>query len=319
MGRYMRPRLVQSIPTVFGLTILTYFIMKLAPGGPLANMISPRMSPEALMRAKEAMGLNKPIIIQYWNWLMELLKGNFGFSSTSGQPVLQMIIDRLPATLLLTVTAFVLSFIVGVPLGVYSATHKYTPGDYGLTIFSFLGISIPAFFFGMGLIYVFAIQLKWLPTSGLATTVFSGGGMALFWDRVKHLIMPALVMSLANLATVMRFTRSSMVETLNQDYIRTARAKGLSEKAVIYGHALKNSMIPVITIFGLSIPNLFGGAYITEKVFNWPGMGLLGVEAIGNRDYAVLMGLTVFTALLVLLGNLVADLLYSLVDPRIRY
>lgn len=319
MKRYMRKRLIQAIPTIIGITVLTYFIMKLAPGGPLANMISPRMSPEALMRAKEALGYNQPIYIQYFNWVKELFTGNFGYSTNSGQPVLQMILDRLPATLLLTVTAFVISFAVGVPLGVYSATHKYSPGDYGLTIFSFLGISIPSFFFGMGLIYIFAIQLKWLPTSGLYTTVFTGTGFAVFLDRLRHLIMPAMVMSLANLATVMRFTRSSMVETLNQDYIRTARAKGLSEKAVIYGHALKNSMIPVITIFGLSIPNLFGGAYITEKVFNWPGMGLLGVEAISNRDYAVLMGLTVFTAVLVLIGNLVADLLYSLVDPRIRY
>ena len=296
MGKYIRKRLIQSIPVVFGITILTYFIMKLAPGGPLANMINPRTSAESILRAKEAMGLNKPIIIQYVNWLRELLQGNFGYSTNSGQQVLAMILERLPATLLLTVTAFVISFVVGIPLGVYSATHKYSAGDYGLTIFSFIGISIPSFFFGMGLIY-----------------------MALFLNKMKYLVMPALVMSLANLATVMRFTRSSMVETLNQDYIRTARAKGLSEKVVIYRHALKNSLIPVITIFGLSIPNLFGGAYITEKVFSWPGMGLLGVDAIANRDYAVLMGLTQFTAILVLVGNLVADILYSFVDPRIRY
>ncbi|ENY93668.1 hypothetical protein HMPREF1093_03745 [Hungatella hathewayi 12489931] len=319
MGKYIRKRLIQSIPVVFGITILTYFIMKLAPGGPLANMINPRTSAESILRAKEAMGLNKPIIIQYVNWLRELLQGNFGYSTNSGQQVLAMILERLPATLLLTVTAFVISFVVGIPLGVYSATHKYSAGDYGLTIFSFIGISIPSFFFGMGLIYIFAIKLKWFPTSGFGDTTFKGIGMALFLNKMKYLVMPALVMSLANLATVMRFTRSSMVETLNQDYIRTARAKGLSEKVVIYRHALKNSLIPVITIFGLSIPNLFGGAYITEKVFSWPGMGLLGVDAIANRDYAVLMGLTLFTAILVLVGNLVADILYSFVDPRIRY
>ena len=319
MGKYIRKRLIQSIPVVFGITILTYFIMKLAPGGPLANMINPRTSAESILRAKEAMGLNKPIIIQYVNWLRELLQGNFGYSTNSGQQVLAMILERLPATLLLTVTAFVISFVVGIPLGVYSATHKYSAGDYGLTIFSFIGISIPSFFFGMGLIYIFAIKLKWFPTSGFGDTTFKGIGMALFLNKMKYLVMPALVMSLANLATVMRFTRSSMVETLNQDYIRTARAKGLSEKVVIYRHALKNSLIPVITIFGLSIPDLFGGAYITEKVFSWPGMGLLGVDAIANRDYAVLMGLTLFTAILVLVGNLVADILYSFVDPRIRY
>ena len=311
MGRYIRKRLLQAVPVVFGITILTFFIMKMAPGGPLTGMISPRTSSESLQRAREALGLNDPIIVQYWNWLKQLVQGNFGYSTYNGQAVLTEILDRLPATLLLTVTSFVISFVVGIPLGVYSATHKYSKADYGLTVFSFIGIYIPRFFFGMGLIFVFALKLKWLPTSGFGSSTFNGEGMAL--------IMPALVMSLSNLATVMRFARSSMIETLNQDYVRTARAKGLSEKVVIYRHALKNSMIPVITIFGQSIPNLFGGAYITEKVFGWPGMGLLGVDAINNRDYQMLMGLTLFTAILVLLGNLLADIMYSFVDPRIRY
>ncbi|MDD3409275.1 MAG: ABC transporter permease [Eubacteriales bacterium] len=319
MGKYIRKRLLQSIPVFFGITLLTFGIMQLAPGGPLANMISPRISSESLQRAKEALGLNQPVLVQYFTWLKELLMGNFGYSINSGEPVLKMIMDRLPATLLLTGTAFLLSFVIGIPLGVYSATHKYTAGDYGLTIFSFIGISVPSFFFGMGLIYFFALRLGWLPTSGFGSTTFAGGGWAAFVDKLRYLVMPVMVLSLGNLSTVMRFTRSSMVETLNQDYIRTARAKGLSQKLVIYRHALKNSLIPVVTIFGLSIPNLFGGSYITEKVFSWPGMGLLGVNAISNRDYPVLMGLTVFTALLVLVGNLIADILYSVVDPRIRY
>ena len=314
MGRYIRKRLLQAVPVVFGITILTFFIMKMAPGGPLTGMISPRTSSESLQRAREALGLNDPIIVQYWNWLKQLVQGNFGYSTYNGQAVLTEILDRLPATLLLTVTSFVISFVVGIPLGVYSATHKYSKADYGLTVFS-----IPSFFFGMGLIFVFALKLKWLPTSGFGSSTFNGEGMALILHKLKYLIMPALVMSLSNLATVMRFARSSMIETLNQDYVRTARAKGLSEKVVIYKHALKNSMIPVITIFGQSIPNLFGGAYITEKVFGWPGMGLLGVDAINNRDYQMLMGLTLFTAILVLLGNLLADIMYSFVDPRIRY
>lgn len=319
MGKYIRKRLLQAIPVVFGITILTFFIMKLAPGGPLTGMISPRVSSESLQRAREAMGLNKPVIVQYWNWLRELVQGNFGYSTFNGQDVLSEILERLPATLLLTVTAFVFSFVVGIPLGVYSATHKYSKGDYGLTVFSFIGISVPSFFFGMGLIYIFALKLKWFPTSGFGASNFRGEGLELFFHKLRYLVMPALVMSLSNIATVMRFARSSMIETLNQDYVRTARAKGLAEKTVIYRHALKNSMIPVITIFGQSIPNLFGGAYITEKVFGWPGMGLLGVEAIGNRDYQILMGLTLFTAILVLLGNLLADIMYSFVDPRIRY
>ena len=319
MSKYIRKRLLQVIPVVFGITILTFFIMKLAPGGPLTSMISPRVSAESLQRAREALGLNKPSIVQYWNWLKELVQGNFGYSTYNGQPVLAQILERLPATLLLTVTAFIFSYIVGIPLGVYSATHKYSKGDYALTVFSFVGISVPSFFFGMGLIFVFALQLGWLPTSGFGSSTFRGEGLDLVLHKLKYLIMPALVMSLSNIATVMRFTRSSMIETLSQDYIRTARAKGLSEKLVVYRHALKNSMIPVITIFGQSIPNLFGGAYITEKVFGWPGMGLLGVEAIANRDYQILMGLTLFTAVLVMLGNLLSDIMYSVVDPRIRY
>lgn len=319
MKRYISRRLLQAIPIVFGITVLTYLIMKLAPGGPLANMVNPRTSIESINRAKEALGLDQPIWVQYLNWMGQLFQGNFGYSTFSGQPVLAMIGARLPATLLLTGTAFLFSFLVGIPLGVYSATHKYTPGDYGLTVFSFVGISIPAFFFGMTLIYVFAMQLKWFPTSGFGNTAFSGTDWQLFVDKLRYLVMPALALALANLATVMRFTRSSMIETLSQDYIRTARSKGLSERMVIYRHALKNSLIPVITIFGLSIPNLFGGAYIIEKVFSWPGIGQLGVDAIGNRDYAVLMGLTLITAILVLLGNLISDILYSMVDPRIKY
>ena len=225
MGRYIRKRLLQVIPVVFGITILTFFIMKLAPGGPLPGMLSPRSSPEALQRAREALGLDKPIIVQYWNWLKELAQGNFGYSTYNGQPVLAQILERLPATLLLTVTAFVLSFVIGIPLGVYSATHKYSKGDYGLTVFSFIGISIPSFFFGMGLIYLFALKLNWLPTSGFGSPLFRGSGISLVLHKLRYLIMPALVMSLGNLATVMRFARASMIETLNQDYLRTARAQ----------------------------------------------------------------------------------------------
>jgi peptide/nickel transport system permease protein len=319
MGKYIRKRLIQALPIVLGITVLTFFIMKLAPGSPLSMMINPKTSVESIRRAEEALGLNKPIIVQYFTWLGQVLQLNLGYSTFSGRPVLELILERLPATLLLTVTAFVISFIVGVPLGVYSATHKYQPGDYGLTVFAFIGISIPSFFFGMGLIYVFAYLLSWLPTSGFGNIMFRGTPWEMFVDKLRYLVMPALAMSLPNIATVMRFTRSSMVDALSQDYIRTAMAKGLAEKSVIYGHALKNSLIPVITIIGLSIPNLFGGAYITEKVFNWPGMGLMGVEAIGNRDYAVLMGINLFTSILVLLGNLLSDILYAFVDPRIRY
>lgn len=319
MRKYIIKRILQSIPILIGITLLTFCIMQLAPGNPMQTMINPRISPEELARAERSLGLDKPIIIQFFNWFKEILKGNLGYTVKTGQPVIGLIFERLPATLLLTATSFLLSFVAGVPLGVFSATHKYSKSDYGLTVFAFIGISIPAFFFGIALIYIFAVNLGWFPTSGLATINLEGSRYIIFIDRLKHLILPAFVLALPNLATVMRFTRSSMIEVLTHDYIRTAKAKGLSQKAVRYKHALRNALIPVITIFGLSIPFLFGGAYITETIFNWPGMGSLGIAAITAREYPVIMGLNLFTSMLVLVGNLVADLLYAWADPRIRY
>ncbi len=319
MGKYILRRVIQSIPVLVGITLLTFLIMQLAPGNPMQTMIDPRISIEEIERAEENLGFNKPLIVQYFSWLKEIVTGNLGYSVKTGQPVAEMIGERLPATLLLTITAFILSFVVGVPLGVYSATHKYTKLDYGLTIFAFVGISIPSFFFGLGLIFLLSLKAGMLPTSGLVTIGMGYTGWALFIDKLRHLIMPAIILALPNLATVMRFTRSSMIDVLNQDYIRTARAKGLTEKVVRYKHALRNALIPVVTIFGLSIPFLFGGAYITETIFNWPGMGSLGIAAITSREYPIVMGLNLFTSALVLLGNLLADIMYAFVDPRIRY
>lgn len=318
MQRYIIKRLMTSLPLLVGITLLTFFIMQLTPGNPMQTMIDPRISTADIARAQEHMGLNDPLIVQYFRWLGQIIHGNLGYTIKTGQSVAGMIAERLPATLLLTVTAFLFSFVVGVPLGVYSATNKYTKRDYGLTVFSFIGISIPSFFFGIALIYLLAVKLSWFPTSGMATINMDGSGFALFLDKAKHLVLPALVLALPNLAVIMRFTRSSMIEVLTNDYIRTAKAKGLSDRKVKYKHALRNAIIPVITLFGLSIPTLFGGAYITETIFNWPGMGSLGIQSITAREYPVIMGLNLFTSLLVLLGNLTADILYAVVDPKIR-
>jgi peptide/nickel transport system permease protein len=319
MGRYIFRRILNAIPILFGITLLTFFIMQLAPGSPLQTMIDPRISTEEIARAEENLGLDKPIVIQYFSWLWQLLNGNLGYTVRTGQSVSEMILKRLPATLYLTLTAFFLSFVVGVPLGVYSATRKYTLGDYSLTVFAFVGISIPSFFFGLGLVFIFSLRLGVLPTGGMITIGANLTGWAGLVDSLRHLILPAIVLALPNLATVMRFTRSSMIDVLHNDYIRTARAKGVREKAVRYKHALRNAMIPVVTVFGLSVPFLFGGAYITERIFNWPGMGSMGIQAIYSREYPILMGLNLFTSTLVLLGNLLADVLYAAVDPRIRY
>lgn len=319
MGKYILRRVLNAIPILFGITLLTFLIMQLAPGNPLQTMIDPRVSTEEIARAEENLGMDRPAILQYFSWLGEVLRGNLGYTVRTGRPVSELILARLPATLYLTLTAFLLSFAVGVPLGVFSATHKYTVGDYSLTVFAFIGISIPSFFFGLGLIFLFALRLGILPAAGMLTIGANLTGWAGFVDRVRHLILPATVLALPNLATVMRFTRSSMIDVLHNDYIRTARAKGVRERIVRYKHALRNALIPVVTVFGLSIPFLFGGAYITEQIFNWPGMGSLGIQAIYSREYPILMGLNLFTSTLVLLGNLVADVLYAAVDPKIRY
>lgn len=319
MLRYTIKRLLQSLPILFGITLLTFMIMQLAPGNPMQTMINPKISATEMQRAQSNLGFDKPMIVQYWNWLKEILQGNLGYTIKTGQPVGKLILERLPATLLLTGSAFVLSFVIGVPLGVYSATHRYKTPDYILTVISFIGISIPSFFFGLGMIFIFALKLGWFPTSGMSTIGSRLTGMALFWDQLKHLTMPALVLALPTIAVVMRFTRSSLHEVLESDFIRTAEAKGLQRRTIIFKHALRNALIPVITIFGLSIPFLFGGAYITESIFNWPGMGSLGISAITGREYPIIMALNLFTSTLVLCGNLIADILYAWADPRIRY
>lgn len=298
---------------------MTFAIMQLAPGNPMQTMIDPKISAEEIERAQENLGLNDSLPAQYFTWITQILQGNLGYTIKTGQPVGQLILERLPATLLLTGTAFIIAFVLGVPLGVYSATKRNKLPDYVLTVMSFIGISIPSFFFGLGMIFIFALKLGWLPTSGMVTIGADYTGFALFMDYFKHVIMPALVLALPTVAVVMRFTRSSMLEVLNQEFIRTADSKGLSKAKVYLKHALRNALIPVITIFGLSIPFLFGGAYITEHIFNWPGMGSLGIQSIVAREYPVIMALNLFTSILVMAGNLLADVMYAWADPRIRY
>ncbi|MGM0837276.1 MAG: ABC transporter permease [Bacillota bacterium] len=319
MGVYIVKRILHAIPILIGITILTFLIMQLAPGNPMQTMINPKISMEEMERAQANLGFDQSKIVQYFSWLKEILQGNLGYTIKTGQSVSDLILERLPATLTLTGSAFIMAFVIGVPLGVFSATHRYKLPDYVLTVFAFIGISIPSFFFGLGLIFIFALKLGWFPTSGMASIGANLTGFALFIDHLKHIILPAVVLSLPTVAVVMRFTRSSLLEVLHQDFVRTADSKGLSRKVVIVKHALRNALIPVITIFGLSIPFLFGGAYITEHIFNWPGMGSMGIQAIVGREYPVIMALNLFTSILVLMGNLLADVLYAWADPRIRY
>ncbi|GAB4564628.1 MAG: oligopeptide ABC transporter permease AppB [Anaerolineae bacterium] len=315
MGKYILRRILISIPVIFGVTVIAYFIMTLAPGDAVDMLISPGLSAEDIALKKKALGLDQPVYIQYLKWLREIARGNLGYSFTNRQPVTQRIGERIGATLSLAFSALALSYIIAIPIGVLSAVRQYSLLDYAATVFSFLGVSIPSFFFGLLMIYFFALKLDWLPTGGTHTI----GMEPTLSDRLAHLVLPTIVLSLQNTGVVMRYTRSSMLEVIHQDYVRTARGKGLHARVVIFRHALRNALIPVITLAGLQFPFLLGGAIITEQIFNWPGMGRLAVEAISQRDYPTIMGLNLLAAVMVIIGNLLADIFYGIVDPRIRH
>lgn len=319
MGQYLLRRLVVSIPVLFGITLATYFIINLAPGDPVTAMVNPEIlasaGPGYMEQQREMLGLNKPVPVRYAIWLKELATGNLGFSLVDRQPISQKIVERIWPTLRLMGTALFVAVIVAIPLGVLSAIKQYSFLDYFATVTGFTAISIPSFFLALAAIYVFALKLNWLPTAGMATV----GKPSSFPDAMRHLVLPALVLGLAEAAPLIRYTRSGMLEVIRQDYINTARSKGLSERIVIYRHALRNALIPLITIIALSLPRLLGGTVIIEAIFAWPGMGTLAITAVRGRDYPVIMAINLITAVMILISNLLADLIYAVVDPRIKY
>ena len=319
MTKFIIKRLLQLIPLLLGVSLLAFFVMHLAPGDPTALFTDPSIDPADLARIRANWGLDKPIIVQYFYWLGNVVRGDFGTSYLSGQPVLQEVLSRLPATLLLMIPAYILTLLITIPLGVISAVKKGTWIDNSITVFSFIGMATPSFWLGLMLMLVFAVQLDWLPAVGMYDPLVQGGWVVRGLDVFKHMILPLTTMTILSLAGLTRYQRAAMLEVLNQDFIRTARAKGLPEKVVIFKHALRNALIPIVTILGLSLPSLFGGAFIIETIFAWPGMGRLGVMAIFQRNYPLIMGIVIFSALLIMVGNLLADLGYALVDPRIRY
>lgn len=315
MVQYIFRRILIAIPVLFGVTIFNFLIINLAPGNPVDMYVSPDVTAADIEIKKEALGLNDPIYIQYWHWLGNLLKGDFGFSYSTYEPVTNMIFERLGPTLILMGSALIIAYLIAIPIGILSATKQYSWIDYLTTTFSFLGVSIPHFFMGLGAIYVFAIMAQILPTGGMNTLGGTGG----FTDMLLHLIMPAIVLGTGIAGSMVRYVRSSMIEVLGQDYLRTARAKGLGEFIVTNKHALRNALIPIITIIGLDIPLLIGGAVVTEQIFQWPGLGQLTIQSIGSRDYSVLMAINLLAAFMVLFSNLLTDILYSVADPRIKY
>jgi peptide/nickel transport system permease protein len=316
VGKYVRRRLLQMIPLLLGISVLIFLIIQAAPGGPEAVFLATgRFVDTSLIEAyRERLGLDQPIYVQYWSWISAAVTGDFGFSFISGRPVAEMILERLPATIELMAAAFMLGAIIAIPLGIYSAVKQYSALDFLGTGFSFLGIAMPVFWFGLILQLIFAVNLGWLPTSG-RTTVGDGS----LPDHLKHLILPAAVLSLRYIAGWSRYTRSAMLGVVGTDYVRTARSKGLSENTIRMRHALKNAMIPVVSIMALDLAGLFSGAVITETIFAWPGIGRLFIQAMGNRDYPVLMGILMLGSFMVVFFNLVADVVYGWLDPRISY
>ncbi len=316
MRQYITRRVIQIIPIVIGITIVTFFLIKMCPGNPLKVMLfNPDIKPEERARLERLYGFDDPIYVQYFRWLARLLKGDLGWSLYTSRPVTKHILERIGPTAILAGSTLFLSFLIAIPFGILSATKQYSFLDYFSTVIIFFGMSLPIFFLGLVVIYIFAVRFGILPTSGMKTL----GIPFSIWDRIKHLILPVSVLTFYQIAPVVRYARSSMLEVIREDYVRTARSKGISERDVIYKHALRNALIPIVTLFGLSIPFIFNGAFITETIFAWPGMGRLAVGAVFQRDYPILMGTTLVTAILVLLGNLIADILYAVVDPRIRY
>lgn len=314
MIKYILKRLLIAIPVLFGITILDFVIMNLVPGSPLDMMRNPMISQTALDLKAEALGLDAPVYVQYFRWLGELLKGNLGYSYVTYQPVSKLIGEHIGPTLLLMGTSLVLGLLIAIPVGIYSATKQYSKADYVAVTTSFLGISIPGFFFAFILILVFTVKLEWLPSSGMVTLGGDGGVL----DVIKHLIMPAIVLTISVAGRNIRYVRSSMLEILEQDYLITAKAKGLSKYKIINKHGMRNALLPIITVIGMEIPLLFGGAVVIEQIFSWPGIGLLTMSSILSRDYPTVMGLNLVAALIVLAANLLTDIAYSVANPAIK-
>ncbi len=314
MIAYLLRRLGQSLLLLWIVSMIGFAVLHLAPGGPLAQFtLTPGMTQADLARIAHQMGLDQPLPLQYWQWLRHMLAGDWGRSYRDNRPVLAVVGGHLPATLELMFSSTLLAVLLGTWIGVLGALRQRSVFDYLATVGAMVALSIPTFWFGLVVIYAFSVELDWLPVGGMYTT-----GDGSFTDYAHHLIAPAVVLALVTVAIWSRYMRSSMLEVSSQDYVRTAVAKGLPRRVVILRHALRNAVLPMITLAGLQLPTLLGGALVTETVFTWPGMGRLYLDSIGYRDYPVIMGLLMFTALLVLLGNLGADLLYALYDPRVR-
>jgi len=316
MFAYVVKRLLLVIPILLGISIVMFIVANSMPGDVLDVMVNPTLGREQMALRRAQLGLDQPIHVRYWQWVTHAIRGDLGYSLVTRDPVSRIIADRIPKTVLLMGTSLIISLLFAIPAGVISAIRKYSLIDYTFTVGAFAGISMPTFFLGLILIYTFSVKLSWLPSGGTHSFL---GNVNPVWDRISHLILPALTLGAFYMASFTRYVRSTLIEVMNQPYVDTARAKGVAEWKVILRHAGRNALIPVITLLGLRIPFIFGGAVLSETVFSWPGMGRLLVTSVYERDSATLVGITVMLGLLVVLSNLLVDLIYVVVDPRIRY
>lgn len=314
MLKYVLKKILLAIPVLLGITIIDFLLMNLA-GSPIDMMTGPKMTEGMKAMRAAAWGLDQPIWKQYIGWLGEIFHGNLGYSYKTYQPVAEMIGSHIAPTLLLMGSSLLLGLIIAIPAGIYSAVHRYKKRDYAMVTTSFVFSSVPSFFMALLLIYLFTVKLGLLPSSGMYTP--GTGGDAL--DVLRHLIMPMLVLGVSMAGSNIRYVRSSVLEILEMDYLRTAKAKGIGRFLTINKHALRNALLPIVTMMGMQIPMLFGGAVIIEQVFSWPGLGLITMSAIMNRDFPVIMGVCLLSAVVVLIANLLTDVVYALVDPTIKY
>ena len=314
MLKYILKKILLAIPVLLGITIIDFLLMNLA-GSPIDMMTGPKVTESMKAMRAAAWGLDQPIWKQYLGWLGEILQGNLGYSYKTYQPVAEMIGSHIGPTLLLMGSSLVLGLLIAIPAGIYSAVHRYQKRDYAMVTTSFVFSSVPSFFMALLLIYLFTVRLGWLPSSGMTTPGLDGSVA----DILRHMVMPVLVLAAGVAGSNIRYIRSAVLEILEMDYLRTARAKGIGRFRVINKHALRNALLPIVTVIGMQIPTLFGGAVIVEQVFSWPGLGLITMSAILGRDYPVIMGVCLLSAVVVLLANLLTDIVYALVDPTIKY
>jgi peptide/nickel transport system permease protein len=315
MTTYIIRRLLLAIPILILISMVTYVLIDLMPGDSVDMLVDPTGSAESIERRRESLGLNDPIHVRYVHWISEVARGNLGYSTLNNWPVAQQVGERIIPTMLLMGSALVISLLIAFPVGIISAVKSNSRLDNVLSILTFSGVSLPTFFVGLAGIYLFAVKLNLVPTSMMQTP----GADFSIWDRIHHLILPVSVLAVHQVALYMRLVRSSVLDVLNKDYIRTARAKGVAETWIILRHALRNSLMPVVSVLGVQLPSLFSGAVVTEQIFAWPGVGRLLVGSVYGRDYPVLMAIIMATAVLVVLSNLLTDIVYAFVDPRIQY